>query len=142
MALEQLINTHPTGKTTGTAERPGTEHTGTALTFDIPGEIERLHAEETWRKSGRNSRTLVKEPNLRVLAVTLKQGMEISEHRTSGRLAVHVLSGHLQMRVPGQEIDLPAGHITVLDFEVEFEIRAVETSAFVLTVAWVGKSAS
>jgi quercetin dioxygenase-like cupin family protein len=106
MTPEQLINTHPTGKTTGTTERPGKEHKGEALTFDINREIEQLHAEEIWRRSGRNSRTLVKQHNLRVLAVALKQGMEISEHSTSGRLAVQVLSGHLRMRVPGQEIEI------------------------------------
>ena len=142
MPLDQMINTHPTGKTTGTAERPGKEHKGEALTFDIPAEVEQLRTEEIWRRSGRNSRTLVKEPNLRVLVVTLNEGMEISEHSTSGRLAVQVLSGHLQMRVPGQDLDLPAGQLMVLDFAVKFEIRALESSAFILTVAWIGRPAT
>jgi quercetin dioxygenase-like cupin family protein len=138
MPLNQLTNTHPTGKTTGTAARPGQEHAGKALTFDLESELAHLREEETWLRSGRNSRTLVKESNLRVVLITLAAGAQISEHHTEARLAVHVISGHLRLQVPEQDVDLPAGHLLALDRAVGYEIQAVETSTFLLTVAWVG----
>ncbi|MDB5074995.1 MAG: hypothetical protein JWO42_1174 [Chloroflexi bacterium] len=138
MSLDQLTNTHPTGKTTGTASRPSQEHAGQALTFDLTGELVQLREEETWRRSGRNSRTLLKEPNLRVVLITMAAGAQISEHHTEGRLSVQVISGHLRLQVPQQDIDLPAGHLLALDRAVDYEIQAIETSAFLLTVAWSG----
>jgi quercetin dioxygenase-like cupin family protein len=138
MAIDQLTNTHPTGKTTGTAQRRGQDHEGVALTFDIASEIARLQQEETWTRSGRNSRTLAKEPNLRVVLITMQAGTQILEHRAAARLSVQVISGHLRLQVPDQDVDLPAGHLLVLDHSIGYEIHALDTSAFLLTVAWDG----
>jgi quercetin dioxygenase-like cupin family protein len=138
MSVDQMTNTHPTGKTTGTAHRPGHEHAGAALTFNLSSEITRLMEEETWNRSGRNSRTLVKEPNLRAVLLTMKAGTQIVEHQAAARLSVQVLSGHLRMQVPDDSIDLPAGNLLVLDHSVGYEINALDTSAFLMTVAWEG----
>jgi anti-sigma factor ChrR (cupin superfamily) len=138
MSTDQMTNTHPTGKTTGTAQRPGQDHVGTALTFDLSSEIVRLSEEETWSRSGRNSRTLVKEANLRVVLLTMQSGTQISEHTAAARLSVHVISGHLRLQVPDHDVDLPAGHLLVLDHAVGYDIQALDTSAFLLTVAWEG----
>ena len=138
MSTDQLTNTHPTGKTTGTAHRPGQDHEGAALTFDLTSEIAHLRQEETWSRSGRNSRTLAKEPNLRVVLITMQAGTQILEHRAAARLSVQVISGHLRLQVPDNDLDLPTGHLLVLNHLVGYEIHALDTSAFLLTVAWDG----
>ncbi|HEY8283500.1 MAG TPA: hypothetical protein VIJ28_03860 [Chloroflexota bacterium] len=138
MSVQQLNNTHPTGRTTGTAERPGQEHVGLAMTFDLKDELVRLRQEDSWRRNGRNARTLVKERNLRMVLIAMRGGIRISEHHTAGRLAIQVLGGHLKLDVPGQSVDLHAGQLLALDFAVEYEITSHEESDVLLTLAWEG----
>jgi quercetin dioxygenase-like cupin family protein len=138
MSMQQLSNTHPTGRTTGTAERPGREHVGLAMTFDLSGELDRLRQEESWRRSGRNARTLVKEKNLRMVLMTMRGGIRVSEHQAAGRLVIQVLRGRLQLDVPDQSVDLHAGQLLALDFAVQYEITSHEESDVLLTLAWEG----
>jgi quercetin dioxygenase-like cupin family protein len=142
MAGLQMTNTHPTGRTSGTAERPGTEHAGVALTFDLGAEVGRLQAEETWRRQGRNTRTLVKEENLRIVLITMQEGQFVTEHHTAGRLAVQVISGSLRLTVPGRTVDLPTGNLLVLDYAVDYTVAALQEVAFLVTIAWEGTAAA
>ncbi|MEP6782920.1 MAG: hypothetical protein ABI983_04565, partial [Acidobacteriota bacterium] len=63
------------------------------MEFDLPAEIHRLHAETTW-STGHNARTLIKYDDLRVVLTVLQAGKRVPEHKTAGRVSVHVLSGH------------------------------------------------
>jgi hypothetical protein len=40
------------------------------------------------------------------------------------------------MHANGEEFDLPAGRILVIDQAVPYDIHAIEDSAFLLTIAW------
>jgi quercetin dioxygenase-like cupin family protein len=132
----QLLNTHPTGTTSGTAHRPPYAHSGQALTFDLANEIHHLHQEEIWMRNSHNARTLYKDHDLRMVLIAMKAGACLDEHIVAGRLAIQVLSGQLRLRVPGQSVDLPAGRLMALDYAVHYEIEAEEESAFLLTVAY------
>lgn len=141
MTAQQPTNSHPTGRTTGTSQRPGQSHSGQALTCDLHAELARLRHEDQWHLHGRNSRTLFKEQNLRLVLIAMQAGTQVAEHHTAGRLAIHVLNGHLHITVAGENIDLPAGRLLALDYAVDYEIQAEEESAFLLTVAWAGGAA-
>ncbi len=106
------------------------------LTFDLDAELERLHAEEGWQQGTRNAKTLVKEPDLRIVLIALRQGGRMEEHRAPGRLSIQTLTGRLRLQVREQTIDLPAGHVLVLDPDVAHDVEALEESAFLLTIAW------
>ena len=134
MANQQLSNTHPTGKTTGTTQRPGYAHSGQALTFDLANELHYLRQEESWLRGDRNARTLFKEHDLRLVLIIMKAGAHMAEHIVAGRLAIQVISGLLKLKVPGQEVDLPAGRVLALDYAVQYEIDALEESALLLTI--------
>ena len=122
-----------------------TQHRGTArapestvgpwLAFDLAGQIDQLRHEPYWQ-SGRNSKTLVHYPDLRLVLTALRADATIHEHRTSGRLAVQTLDGHVRMHAGGEEFDLPAGRLLTVDQCVPFDLHAIEDSAVLLTVAW------
>ena len=61
------------------------------LEFDLTREVEQLHSEATW-KTGRNARTLIKYDDFRVVLTALQANTRIPEHKTDGRISVHVLS--------------------------------------------------
>ena len=105
------------------------------LTFDLNAEIERLREEDAWQ-GGRDSKTLVKNQDFRIVLTVLKANALLHEHKATGRISVQVLSGHIQMHVQDKVLDLPAGHLLALDRALPHDVKALEDSAFLLTIAW------
>ena len=108
---------------------------GPSLTFDLAQQIASLRQEHYWQ-SGRNSKTIVKHPDFRMVLTAMKANTTIHEHHSAGRISVQTVEGHIQMHAGGKEFDLPAGHLLVLDRAIPHDVVAVEDSAFLLTVAW------
>lgn len=107
----------------------------TILAFDLGAEIKRLREENAWQ-GGRDSKTLVKNEDCRIVLTVLQSGALLHEHRASGRISVQALLGHIQMHVEDKTFDLPAGHLLSLDRAVPHDVRALEDSAFLLTLVW------
>jgi quercetin dioxygenase-like cupin family protein len=105
------------------------------LSFDLDGEIKRLREENAWQ-AGRNSKTLVKHADLRLVLTVLKSGTRLHEHKAAGRISVQAVAGHIQMHVQGQVFDLPCGHLLALERALPHDVEALEDSAFLLTIAW------
>jgi quercetin dioxygenase-like cupin family protein len=105
------------------------------LRFDLNAEIKRLREENAWQ-GGRDSKTLVKNEDFRIVLTVLKADALLHEHKATGRISVQVLSGHIQMHVQDKVFDLPAGHLLALDRAVPHDVKALEDSAFLLTIAW------
>ena len=131
---------YPAGQTHGNPERPMHELARSSLTFDLASEVERLRGEESWRQSTRNAKTLVKEPDLRIVLIVMRQGARMEEHHAPGRLSIQTLTGHLHLQVLDQTIDLPAGHVLALDPDVAHDVEALDESAFLLTIAWPARA--
>ena len=83
----------------------------------------------------RQSVSIVKNGPLNVLLIALKKGAELSEHRTRGQIAVHVLSGVIRFNAEGQEVTLSSGCMLALDREVAHSVTALENSSVLLTTA-------
>ena len=105
------------------------------LEFDLPAEIHRLKAETTWR-TGHNARTLVKYDDLRVVLIALRANARMPEHKTEGRISVHLLSGHIQVKAAGRTFSLRPGGLLALDQGLPHDVEAMEESALLLTIAW------
>ena len=107
--------------------------------FDIPAEIERLHAETTWAK-GQNARTLVKYDDLRVVLIAMAAKAHMADHKADGRVSVHVVSGHIRLKASERTFSLRPGGLLVLDHGVRHDVEALEDSAFLLTISWPPKA--
>ena len=105
------------------------------LDFDLPAEVHRLHSEATW-STGQNARTLIKYDNFSVVLTALQANVRVPEHKTEGRVSVHVLSGHVQIKAAGRTFNLRPGGLLALDHGVPHDVEALEESAFLLTIAW------
>jgi quercetin dioxygenase-like cupin family protein len=105
------------------------------LSFDLEREIKSLREENAWQ-AGRNSKTLVKHPNLRMVLTVLKSGTRLHEHKAAGRISVQAVAGHIRMHVQDGVFDLPAGHLLALERALPHDVEALEDSAFLLTIAW------
>lgn len=109
---------------------------GSLLGFDLAVELKRLRQETPWTAHGSNGVTLVKHPDLRIVLMALKAGVRIEEHKADGRMAFQVLSGALRLQLGEETVDLPAGHLLVLDRGVAHDLEALEECEVLLTIAW------
>ena len=105
------------------------------LSVDLNAEIEKLRAENAWQ-GGRNSKTLVKHPDFRVVLIVLKSNARLGEHKAAGGISVQTVEGRIRMHVQGKAFDLPAGHVLALERAIPHDVEALEDSAFLLTIAW------
>jgi quercetin dioxygenase-like cupin family protein len=128
---------------TGASRRSSVGHesidgtlSGPLLQFDLAGELDRQHRDESWlHPTGRSSKTLVKYPDLRIVLIAMKANTRMQEHTAAGRISVHSLSGHIRLHLPERVVDLPAGRLLVLDRCVPHDVEATEDSAFLLTLS-------
>jgi quercetin dioxygenase-like cupin family protein len=107
------------------------------LECNLPEEIQSLHKEETWlKKTGPSSKTLVKHADMRIVLIAMRKNGVMHEHKTTARISVQTLVGHIRLKLADRTVDLPTGHLLALDPNVTHDVGAEEDSAFLLTLSW------
>lgn len=81
MIVDHVGRPFSSGETSGSPQRAAPRLDSPVQTFDVAAEVEKLRTEESWRRNRRNARTLVKEPDFRVVLVALHDGARLEEHR-------------------------------------------------------------
>lgn len=108
---------------------------GPVLDLDLVTIAKQLRHEATW-SDGRNSRTLLKHGDFRMVLMVLRTGARLHRHHARGTVLIQVLGGHIRARVLDEVIEAPAGHALSFDPNLEHEIEAVEQSEILITIAW------
>jgi len=106
--------------------------------FDLKAEVERMRHGRIWDRTGHSSKTIAKEPRLRVLLNVLRGGEKFHERTLEDRVTVHAVSGRLRLQVAGRSYPLPSGHLAVIEPGAEFVAEALEDSSFLLSISWSG----
>lgn len=135
MSQDVLHRSRPLGQTTGTAERPAQQVIGPVLTYQLDQEIEQLRREDAWSQNGYNAKTLVKETDLRVVLVAMREGSHILKHQAPGRITIHALRGEIRVGASPHLVALPVGSLLTLATGITHDVEALEDSAFLLTIA-------
>lgn len=104
------------------------------LQFDLPAEMEHLRHGQIYEHGGPSGRTLLKEPDLRIVLMTLKAGGRMEEHSASGPSSIHVIEGLVRVQLPEGQGELGPGNVLTMESAVRHEVEAVEDSAFLLTI--------
>jgi quercetin dioxygenase-like cupin family protein len=131
-----ISSAYPAGQTHGSPVRAMRQVDQTLLTFDLSGELEALRAEATWQNGSRNSKTLVKEPLLRIVLIALRAGDRMEQHQAPGAISIQALAGTLRLQVLDETIELTTGRMVVIDANVVHSVEALDECAFLLTLAW------
>ncbi|HEY7060668.1 MAG TPA: cupin domain-containing protein [Chloroflexota bacterium] len=136
MTQSQASQPHEPGQTSGSPERAAQQLTGTELAFNLAEEAAQVRLERGYREGDRNANTLVKADTFRIVVTALRAGARLEEHRAAGWVAIQTLTGHVQLRIGGDTIALPAGHLLALAPDVSHDVEALEESVLLLTLAW------
>jgi quercetin dioxygenase-like cupin family protein len=112
------------------------------LHFNLSDELRRLREEDSWaRGSGRSSKTLAKYPDFRIVLVLMKPGSEMKEHHADARISIQTIQGRVRLQLPDQALELGSGELMCLESGIAHDVKALEESAFLITVSWPGGSA-
>ena len=106
------------------------------VSFDLASLDGELRKEAAYEASGYTARTLVREPDLRVVLVAMKPGARMLDHQAERTASVQALSGRLRLHLPGRPVDLPAHRLLALEAGLRHDVEALEQSAFLLTIGW------
>lgn len=105
--------------------------------IDLEEEVGQLQKEDAWLHGiGRSSKTLVKHNDLRIVLISMKANTQMHEHKATARISIQTLTGHVQLRVVGRTVDLPAGHLISLDQCLPHDVEALKDSSLLLTLSW------
>ncbi len=112
------------------------------LHFNLPDELCRLREEDSWaRGTGRSSKTLAKYPDFRIVLVLMKPGSEMKEHHADARISIQNIQGRIRLQLPDRALELGSGELMCLESGIAHDVKAIEESAFLITVSWPGGSA-
>ena len=105
------------------------------LHLSLARELVELRRSQSAQLKGHSAKTLVKDPDLRVVLIALERGARLGEHQTSARSSIQTLEGRVRLRLRGELLELPAGEMVALAPWVSHELEALEPSAVLLTLA-------
>ncbi len=112
------------------------------LHFNLSDELRQLREEDSWaRGSGRSSKTLAKYPDFRIVLVLMKPGSEMKEHHADARISIQTIQGRIRLHLPDQAVEVGSGELMCLESGIAHDVKAIEESAFLITVSWPGGSA-
>lgn len=108
--------------------------TGEHLTFDLAGQIAELRNDESYVRSGRVGRTLVKAGALRLTLTVMARGTDVGTHHAVAPMTLQLLEGRLRYRVGEDEFEIGAGEVLFFGPGHARDIRALEDTALLLTI--------
>jgi quercetin dioxygenase-like cupin family protein len=125
------------GTTSGTDSRGSRPLIEDLMVFDLPAEIDALREEAQYKDGNRNSATLAKEVDFRLLLSVLRGDATIDENDGDARASIQVLEGTAELSVEDSETaQLEEGDIAVVDAGRAWLLRATSECALLLTLAW------
>jgi quercetin dioxygenase-like cupin family protein len=108
---------------------------GPVLNFNLPQEVSALRGEPAYQH-GHNARTLIKHSEFRLVLVVLRKNAEVHEQKSSERIALQPIAGHVRLQLATEAVNLHADQVLSLDRDITYRIEAVEDSAILLWVGW------
>jgi quercetin dioxygenase-like cupin family protein len=114
--------------------------TGENLTFDLAGQIAELRQDESYARTGRLGRTLVKAGQLRLTLTVIAEGVQIGTHHAASPMTLQPLEGGLSYHVDDDEFEIGQGEVLFFGPGHAQDIRALEDTALLLTITGDGRA--
>jgi quercetin dioxygenase-like cupin family protein len=107
--------------------------------MDLTEFIRKIKEESTWAESDRNSMTIYKSDNLRIVLLGMRQNAELKTHQANGIISVQVLEGRITFSTAKKTVSLEQGQMIVLHENIEHRVTALTETFFLLTLAMTGQ---
>jgi quercetin dioxygenase-like cupin family protein len=104
------------------------------LRFELQAQLNELRRKRSYGSGGPTGKTLVKEPDLRIVLMALGAGSRMEKHRASGPISIHVIDGRIRIHLPTASTELVHGELLALESNIAHDVEAIEDAAFLLTL--------
>lgn len=123
-----------------TRNRPAGERVidADSVLVDIPAFIRQIKSEETWQKNDRNSITVFKTNDMRIVLGGLYQGAELLPHKAEGVMSIQVIEGKLEINTDNLSDTLQKGQMIAIHKHCNYRVVAAEETIYLLTISNVG----
>ena len=120
-----------------TNQRPEGERLLSAplVEMDLNKLMDQVRNESTWKGSDRNSITIYKSDQMRIVLIGLHEGAEMKTHSANGIISVQVLHGKIHFTAEQQKATLTKGQMIALQEKIPHSVLAGEESFFLLTLS-------
>jgi quercetin dioxygenase-like cupin family protein len=108
-----------------------------SVVIDLPTFIQQIKNEEAWSKSDRNSITVFKSDDLRIVLGALHKDAEMIPHKAEGMMSIQVLDGILDVTTDEQDATLRKGQMIAIHKGHNYRVVASEESIYLLTMSGV-----
>lgn len=106
--------------------------------IDLPAFIRQIKNEDAWHKYDRNSITVFKTDDLRIVLGGLHAGAEMPPHRSDGIMSLQVINGVLEINTDLITTTLYTGQMIAIHKNCNYRVVAMEESVYLLTLSNVG----
>lgn len=103
--------------------------------FPLADHVRRLKAEAPIAAHGRDSLTLVRDPEVDVVVVALAAGGRLPQHRAPGPVSVLVLEGRIAFTAGGRRLEAGPHDLITLEARAPHSVEALEPSAMLITIS-------
>jgi quercetin dioxygenase-like cupin family protein len=119
-----------------TLSRPGGDRIIDAPTLfvDLPAYVQQIKGEEAWEKNDRNSITVFKTDDMRIVLCAIHKNGEMLPHRAEADMALQVLEGTLKVNTDEQKCVLGKGQMMAIHKGCNYHVIAAEESLYLLTL--------
>lgn len=104
------------------------------IEIDLPTAVARLRAQPRSGDSLLRRQVLHHGDGVTIVLFLFEPSASLPEHRTKGRVSIHVLEGRLQVTAVGRTHDLFAGRILLLPGGVPHSVLAEQESVMLLNI--------
>src|SRR4051812_39645574 len=88
------------------------------ITMGLDHLIEQVRNEPSWKDSDRNSITIFKSENMRIVLIGLHEGAELKTHTANGIISLQVLEGNIRFTTEPQTVELQKGQMLALQEKI------------------------
>ena len=113
---------------------PATRFAGDSHSFDLPAVVRTLRAEAHPATHGHRQVTIFQRAPVTHIVFAFEPGAELADYATNGFVTIHALEGRLAVHAAGHDHELSAGMVLILNPDVRHNLRALESSALLLTI--------
>ena len=123
-----------------TYNRPAGERSidAPSLVADLPSFIRQIKGENAWTKNDRNSITVFKTDDMRIVLGGLHKDAEMLPHRAEGITCIQVLDGVLEITTDELEETIGKGQLVAIHKGCNYRVIAQEECFYLLTISNVG----
>jgi len=112
------------------------------LVFDFAEIVKAIKTEAAWQNGDRNAMTLLKNSNMSVVLIALKNNAEINFHHAGRMASVQILEGSVNFKTNDHSALLKTGGFLTLHELVEHRLIAAEESVILLTMTTIPSALS